>query len=333
MQLINNSTLYNLSEKRTEIMGVAMLLVIAYHFALHFGFYHSPIIVRGDIGVDIFFFLSGFGCGFSVSKHSPKDFYANRIKRIVPIYFIIGILSILGNYLFLNQHVCAIDVYRLLCISFFSHGDLSVWYIHASMLFYLLTPPIMAMINKHGFRTIYFLMPCVALAIYFCAYLHHSNINLMLYRFVSYIIGLFCAQAALDKSIVRTRKIIGGGILYLLLMLVLQIALKKQDLLIHNQLRYIIYPVLMMVMVHFCINYLPKNKYLFWIGLCSLECYLAHQPIMNYLSNIQNNILFFGCSTIAIIVSVIFFHYINKKMSFLSIINEQQKKYNNNNSK
>lgn len=116
-------------------------------------------------------------------------------------------------------------------------------------------------------------------------------------------------------------------------MLVLQIALKKQDLLIHNQLRYIIYPVLMMVMVHFCINYLPKNKYLFWIGLCSLECYLAHQPIMNYLSNIQNNILFFGCSTIAIIVSVIFFHYINKKMSFLSIINEQQKRYNNNNSK
>lgn len=95
MQLINNSTLYNLSEKRTEIMGVAMLLVIAYHFALHFGFYHSPIIVRGDIGVDIFFFLSGFGCGFSVSKHSPKDFYANRIKRIVPIYFIIGILSII----------------------------------------------------------------------------------------------------------------------------------------------------------------------------------------------------------------------------------------------
>lgn len=120
MQLMNNSTLYNLSEKRTEIMGVAMLMVIAYHFALHFGFYHSPIIVRGDIGVDIFFFLSGFGCGFSVSKHSPKDFYANRIKRIVPIYFIIGILSILGNYLFLNQHVGAIDVYRLLCISFFT---------------------------------------------------------------------------------------------------------------------------------------------------------------------------------------------------------------------
>ena len=215
MQLMNNSTLYNLSEKRTEIMGVAMLMVIAYHFALHFGFYHSPIIVRGDIGVDIFFFLSGFGCGFSVSKHSPKDFYANRIKRIVPIYFIIGILSILGNYLFLNQHVGAIDVYRLLCISFFTHGDLSVWYIHASMLFYLLTPFIMAMINKHGFKTFYFLMPCVVLAIYFCAYLHHSNINLMLYRFVPYVIGLFCAQAALDRYIVRTRKIIGGDFLSL----------------------------------------------------------------------------------------------------------------------
>ena len=126
---------------------------------------------------------------------------------------VIEILSILGNYLFFNQHVGAIDVYRLLCISFFTHGDLSVWYIHASMLFYLLTPFIMAMINKHGFKTFYFLMPCVVLAIYFCAYLHHSNINLMLYRFVPYIIGLFCAQAALDRYIVRTRKIIGGGFL------------------------------------------------------------------------------------------------------------------------
>lgn len=35
----------------------------------------------------------------------------------------------------------------------------------------------------------------------------------MLYRFVPYIIGLFCAQAALDRYIVRTRKIIGGDFL------------------------------------------------------------------------------------------------------------------------
>ena len=210
MKLINNSALCNLSDKRTEIMGVAMLMVIAYHFALHFGFYHSPLIVRGDIGVDIFFFLSGFGCGYSVNKHSLKTFYANRIKRIIPIYLIIEVLTILGNYVFLDQHADTIDIYRLLSISFFTNDDLSVWYIHASMLFYLLTPFLMAIINKHGFKTVYYLMPCVAFAIYICTYLHHSNLNLMFYRFISYVIGLICAQVVFKGSIIRVKNVIGG---------------------------------------------------------------------------------------------------------------------------
>lgn len=315
MRLNNNSTLCSLSEKRTEIMGVAMLMVIAYHFALHFGLYHSPLIVRGDIGVDIFFFLSGYGCCFSASKHSSRVFYTNRIKRIMPIYLIIGTLTIFANYVFLNQDLSTIDIYRIFCISFFTHDDLSVWYIHASLLFYLFTPFIIEMFNKCGFKIYYYLTLCLVVVIYLCIYFHHPNINLMLYRFVSYLLGIICALIVLKKLKIRVRNIIGGGIWYFLMMFVLQIFLKKQDMLVHNQLRYIIYPVLMMVMVHFCIKYLPKNKYLFWIGLCSLECYLAHQPIMNYLSNIQNNILFFACSTIAIIVCVIFFHYINKKMT------------------
>lgn len=192
-------------------MGVAMLMVIAYHFALHFGLYHSPLIVRGDIGVDIFFFLSGYGCCFSASKHSSRVFYTNRIKRIMPIYLIIGTLTIFANYVFLNQDLSTIDIYRIFCISFFTHDDLSVWYIHASLLFYLFTPFIIEIFNKYGFKTYYGLMLCMVVVIYLCIYFHHSNINLMLYRFVSYMLGIICALIVLKKLKIRVRNIIGGG--------------------------------------------------------------------------------------------------------------------------
>lgn len=294
-----------------------MLMVIAYHFALHFGLYHSPLIVRGDIGVDIFFFLSGYGCCFSASKHSSRVFYTNRIKRIMPIYLIIGTLTIFANYVFLNQDLSTIDIYRIFCISFFTHDDLSVWYIHASLLFYLFTPFIIEIFNKYGFKTYYGLMLCMVVVIYLCIYFHHSNINLMLYRFVSYLLGIICALIVLKKLKIRVRNIIGGGIWYFLMMFVLQIFLKKQDMLVHNQLRYIIYPVLMLGIVFLCILYLPKNKLLFWIGLCSLECYLVHQPVMSYCSKVQNELLFVGFCVIAIIVCIIIFHFINKRLSIL----------------
>ena len=211
MRLNNNSTLCSLSEKRTEIMGVAMLMVIAYHFALHFGLYHSPLIVRGDVGVDIFFFLSGYGCCFSASKHASRVFYTNRIKRIMPIYLIIETLTIFANYVFLNQDLSTIDIYRIFCISFFTHDDLSVWYIHASLLFYLFTPFIIEMFNKYGFKTYYYLTLCLVVVIYLCIYFHHPNINLMLYRFVSYLLGIICALIVLKKLKIRIRNIIGGG--------------------------------------------------------------------------------------------------------------------------
>lgn len=291
-----------------------MLMVIAYHFALHFGLYHSPVIVRGDIGVDLFFFLSGYGCGFSVNKNSSRVFYANRLKRIIPIYIIIESINILCNYVLLNRQMANMDVYRLFCVSFFIHGDLSVWYIHASLLFYLLTPLMVAMLRRHGLMAFSYLMPCVAIAIYLCTYLHHTGINLMLYRFVSYNVGLLCALVALGKCNITIRQIIGGGISYFLLMFVLQIILKRQDLLVHNQLRYIIYPVLMSGIVYFCCNHLPKYKILSCIGLCSLECYLVHQPIMEYLSAIQNKLLFVGFSLLAIALCVTVFHNINIRL-------------------
>ena len=66
------------------LRGVAILLVLAYHFLPSFSF--------AWVGVDLFFVLSGFLITGKLmesvgSAHYFRKFYAKRIKRILPLYF------------------------------------------------------------------------------------------------------------------------------------------------------------------------------------------------------------------------------------------------------
>ena len=69
-----------LSRYRTYIMGVAMICIMLFHQ----GWITQPLglfQLYGCHGVDIFFFVSGFGVYFSLQKHTLWDFYKRRIKR------------------------------------------------------------------------------------------------------------------------------------------------------------------------------------------------------------------------------------------------------------
>ena len=68
---VEQAILYN----RNYLMGIAMLLVLLYHFTCWIGFRKLLLPFNwGFIGVDIFLFLSAIGLGFSASKRTYKDF-------------------------------------------------------------------------------------------------------------------------------------------------------------------------------------------------------------------------------------------------------------------
>jgi peptidoglycan/LPS O-acetylase OafA/YrhL len=79
------------------LRGVAVLVVMAYHFSLgHLGTV-GPLFGSGWIGVDLFFVLSGFlitGILLAAkgSPHFFRNFYGRRTLRIFPLYF--GVLAI-----------------------------------------------------------------------------------------------------------------------------------------------------------------------------------------------------------------------------------------------
>ena len=86
---------------RTDIealRGVSVLLVILYHFK--FGIFNYEIIKGGFLGVDIFFVISGYIItkiiiDAKIQNFSLLGFYSRRIKRIIPLFSVVLIFSII----------------------------------------------------------------------------------------------------------------------------------------------------------------------------------------------------------------------------------------------
>ncbi len=87
-----------ISRYRSEIMGTAMILVLLCHSdTFSWGRLHPyvhQLAANGTCGVDIFLFVSGFGCFYSMLRDSSAlHFYRRRFARVFPEYLLISAIS------------------------------------------------------------------------------------------------------------------------------------------------------------------------------------------------------------------------------------------------
>jgi peptidoglycan/LPS O-acetylase OafA/YrhL len=169
------------------LRGIAILLVIAYHY---FGF--IGIFSLGWSGVDLFFVLSGFLItGKLLDTADNKDyfphFFRNRILRIFPLYYLTLILFFSAVFLIATkEHWEALRFYREHWLSFFtftqnwsliffgSPGDKYLthfWSLAAEEQFYIVWPFVIYFIrNKKKLFTI--LLTCIPLIIVVRSYIY-----------------------------------------------------------------------------------------------------------------------------------------------------------------
>lgn len=84
------------------LRGIAALLVLGFHFrdkiSLTFSNLGDHIFINGSVGVDLFFLISGF-IVFHVANNlndgaaSSREFIIKRICRVIPLYYIVTIMS------------------------------------------------------------------------------------------------------------------------------------------------------------------------------------------------------------------------------------------------
>ena len=144
----------NRLESIQHLRGIAALLVVFVHFP-------TPLArFCGSIGVDIFFFISGFIIFISIDKSGyydkPFTFLKKRLLRIIPLYFLVTTLFILMNVTLNSFHAereanIPVDMSTITVVKSFLFIPITVdgyyrdplvflgWSLNFEMLFYIFT--------------------------------------------------------------------------------------------------------------------------------------------------------------------------------------------------
>ena len=184
----------DISTHRSELMGWAILWVMMLHFTFTqikpLGF----IAQYGYAGVDIFMMVSGLGLFFSLERHkSIITYFSNRLLRIFPTYYILGIFSSTLVY----HDTFTSYLFRYSTIGFWTGHYHSEWYIPSITLLYIIFPQAKKLFDKRHFIII--LLICIAIIIISYTivekeYIYKSNpYFFLLYRIPAFLFGIMCA--------------------------------------------------------------------------------------------------------------------------------------------
>lgn len=192
----------NISKYRNEIYGVIALWIMLFHGA-NLGKVHlekasvflNDILIFGNVGVDIFLFLSGIGCFFSYTKlQNPDQFYKNRFLKIAPAYFVFG-----GGYWIIFD-LCQGKGFTtfltdLSLYSFWKTGKQDFWFIAFIVVMYAAYPLIYrAFLNKKDIDYHSFFL-CLIVIFLLNAYIKnynsewYKNLEIALCRIPIFVIG------------------------------------------------------------------------------------------------------------------------------------------------
>ncbi len=290
---IKEIELANISRYRGELMGAAMIFVILFHVGLPRDDTFFGLRRIGNIGVDIFLFLSGMGLWFSwTKKPSLSHFFSRRFLRIYPAWFIIACLYYIPDFLcpdfvgHSGHSTNIIDLIGNITINwnFWINDELTFWYIPAIMALYLVSPFYMNLIIRHP---IYHWLPVAmimwCILVQYVTPIHETLGHLEIFwsRVPIYFLGINIAAA-----VQRKEKMDGASIWMILIMFVMALAssifLEQEK---HGQfpiflerMLYIPLTITTILILNRVFRRTPRffNRMLSFVGALSLEAYLIH---------------------------------------------------------
>lgn len=273
---------------RSELMGAAMLFVILFHVALDRGDAFYGLRRLGNVGVDIFLFLSGVGLWYSWSKTpSLRHFYRRRLVRIIPTWLVCATAFYLPDYLGARRYSTSLlDLLGDITINwdFWLHDELTFWYVPAIMLLYLLAPWYMRLIQRWSiYRWSVVLMISWCVMVQWVLPIHHAVGHLEIFwsRVPIFFLGINCGEQirtgrTLESEamwlIVATFVMTGGTCLYLE-----QVRHGHFPLFVERML-YIPFTVSIVILLSRLFRRMPEwvNRSFRFVGALSLQAYLIH---------------------------------------------------------
>lgn len=308
---IKDIELVNISRFRGEHMGMAMLFIILFHVFLPRTDDFFGLRRMGNLGVDMFLFLSGIGLWFSWSKQkiaSISDFrkgyvsfYLRRLLRVYPAWFVIACIYYIprdlsfgdGTPLWNGVGEALGDI--LVNWDFWLHDELTFWYIPATMMLYLFAPPYMELIRRHPiyhWLVVVMVMWCVL--VQYVTPIHQSvgHIEIFWSRVPIFFLGINMGEAVRRKDTLDGQSIWMIWIMFAMTLgtsVWLEQEMHGRFPLFLERMLYIPLTVTTIILLNRVFRRTPSwvNKPIAWVGSISLEAYLIHiefvlKPIEQY---------------------------------------------------
>ena len=196
-----------LSKHRTFLMGFAALWVYWFHVVPENSF-GVPLIdtvwhllhTLGFCGVDMFLFVSGFGLAHSLAKNPVNSvgdygrFVKKRLARLLPAFVMIATLIGYVDGWTVKQYLGRVTGLRQFFVNVYDF----LWYVPCVMLFYLVTPFILKILNKIRFKALFTFAFCavwIAAEVYLRGYIR-ADLYAVITRVAVYMVGLYAGTCA-----------------------------------------------------------------------------------------------------------------------------------------
>lgn len=269
-------------------MGAAMLFIILFHVGLDRGDPFFGLRRCGNVGVDMFLFLSGVGLWFSWTKSpSLKRFFSRRYARIYPAWLIMASLYYIPDYIYGRGHSKnLIDLLGDILVNwdFWLHDELTFWYIPAIMMLYTFAPFYMMLIRKYPeYRWLPLVMVIWCVMVQWVLPINRAvgHIEIFWSRVPIFFIGINMGKYVMEK---RT---ISGSAIWLLMAIFLmtfgtslyleQVRHGRFPLFVERML-YIPFTLTAILLLNRIFRRTPHvfNRFCALVGAVSLEAYLIH---------------------------------------------------------
>ena len=211
-----------LSKYRGELMGLAIIFIVLFHVLMPRSNFFFPLRRLGNVGVDMFLFVSGMGLWFSwtrsrLGKSSDgnggmplgkalKQFFSRRYQRVYPAWFIVASVFYIGSYIKNPHGGYSPDIPNLIANvlfnwSFWRADDLTFWYVPATMMLYTFAPFYMEVIRRRpAFRWLPVAFILFAAMVQYVPTIHHAlgHIEIFFSRIPIFLIGTNCGKYVME---------------------------------------------------------------------------------------------------------------------------------------
>lgn len=306
-----NLNLYVYSKYRTQIMGLAAIMIILCHVrGLDYSqvSYMKKIIWLGNYGVELFLFVSGLGMYHSLNQNDEKlvQWYKRRYLRITipfvlittaiyPFRFVLGVYASLPDFLL-----------SITTLEFWLYHR-GAWYVAMLFPLYLFTP---CLVNELKSKYKYLIMSVMIIMLLFVSRVHVENniicnIQFVLVRIPFYILGIGLAPLVMSKYNLKIRYASAMFMVGMMIWHYLGVSFGGG--------------IVIVLLTGFLVNIIVENrivnKVLTFVGTMSLESYLTNIYLGHIIMKSKKLVLFGGGKILMVIVVGILTAYIFNKMS------------------